>query len=181
MDSTTIAQLKSAYIVPGKDGLLGCKVQKMRVANNQTLAAGDFVILSGGLVTLAKGTATASTDFATDVFGITQDAVANSGTGSTTYVNVQIINENTRLIGNYLDNTVFTVATGAVRLITAPGLNLSLYNIKGTWGLGAIPDATVPTQAVAVGLAMAPQDDQTRLVGVQGGRIIFKIKSSILE
>lgn len=176
----TTATVRSAYIIPYAGApLLGAKVRSILVNDSQTLAVGDFVILSGGKVSIAHIAATASTSFCTDVFGISQDKVIASGTGSTTKVNVQIINENTRLIGNYCDNSVTSAATGAARLVTAPGLSLHLYNMVGKWVLGAMTDATVPTNAICVGEALAPQDSDA--IGTVGGRIVFKIKSSIIE
>lgn len=181
MTVATTATVRNAYIIPYAGAPAGgAKVRKIRVANSQTLAVGDFVVLSGGLVAIAHASATASTAFCTDVFGICQDKVSNSGTGSTTYVNVAVINENTRLIGNYCDNSVTSAATGVARLITAPNLSLHLYNMAGTWVLGAMTDATIPTNAICVGEALAPQDDPAT-VGTVGGRIVFKVKSSIIE
>lgn len=177
----TSATIRNAYIVPNGDGrLLGAKVVKKLVANNQTLAKGDFVILSSGKVAIAKAAATAAADFASDVFGITQDAVANSGTGSTTYVNVQIINEDTRLIGNYCGTTT-SAATGIALAATIPGANLVLYNMAGKW---VFSPATAATEGIFVGVGIAPQDADGYPAGgstINGGRIIVKVKSSVIE
>lgn len=176
----TSATIRNAYIVPNGDGrMLGAKVVKMLVADSQTLTPGDFVIVSSGKVAIAKTYATAAAGFASDVFGICQDEVS-SGSASATFANIQLITENTLLIGNYCGTTT-SAATGIAMAATIPGANLVLYNMQGKW---VFSPATSATEGIFVGVDIAPQDSNGYPVGgslINGGRIIAKVKSSIIE
>lgn len=167
----TTATVRTAKFLP----LSGGKVRKIMVADSQTIAIDDFVILSSGKVAIAAAAgATAS-----DVYGVSLDKVTASGTGSTTYINVRIIDPTSRFIGNYVNGSSDTsVATAKATTTALPGVVCSLQRVAGKWVLTDKTDTSTPsTTGVAIIEALANED----IVTTAGGRLIFKIRNAITE
>lgn len=165
----TTATMRTAKFLP----MSGGKVRKIMVADSQTIAKNDFVILASGKVTIAAAAgATAS-----DVYGVCMDNIANSGTASATYANVLVIDQTSRFIGNYADGTTNTAVAGT-RATTAalPGLRMRLQRLAGKWCLTP-QTAASDAGGVAICTAIANED----AVGTAGGRLIFKISDTIFE
>lgn len=161
------------------------KIVKLLCADSQTLYKGDFVNLSSGKVAIGVDV-TDTTVALTNVYGMNMKAIANSGAGSTTYTYVLVIEPGTKFIANYVDSTVNDTTTMQEATSDAlPGTALPII-CRGSgsarkWMVGNSTAGglvwTIAANCCAIVDSLANRDT----VGDLGGRLIFKIKNSILE